>query len=283
MNTWNPREEILAAAHRWYWLVLAFLLGALLGWLVNFIWPAPYRAALDVYVGLNLYRSAHDPYIAEAAQIPKSSGYLNPDDYKHAQMSQLTALAFSDDYLGEALARLQAEDPAWADVDVPALREMLSIGWRNTGEWHFAATHADPQRAAQAVSAWVDVTTEKTSAAVEAAREVVIIDSELNAVAAALVDAELDGRTADAAALEARHNELAAGYNDAVARSRALAAALEVGPIKDAPPEVVHLRPTATLMLVGGLLGMLSLFIFWLVQISRSPQAGGGEKMAESG
>ena len=46
MNIWNFRDEILAAAHRWYWVVASFLLGALLGWLVSFVWPAPYRATL---------------------------------------------------------------------------------------------------------------------------------------------------------------------------------------------------------------------------------------------
>lgn len=270
MNSWNPRTEILAAAHRWYWLAAAFLLGALLGWAVSFFWPSPYRAVQDVYVGLNLYRSAHDPYIAEAAQIPKSSGYLNPDDYKHAQMSQLTALAFSDDYLSETLTRLRAEDPAaWEGTDLPALRAMLDIAWRNTGEWHFSAVDSDPRRAEQAVAAWVAVVTGKTAAAVDAARDLVAIDSELNAVAQALVDAELDGRTEDAAALRERHDALAAEYKETAARSRALAAALEVGPIKDIPPEAVPLRSTATLMLVGGLLGVLALTLFWLARISR--------------
>ena len=278
MNTWTPRIEILAAAHRWYWWIAAFLIGALFGYLVSFAWPAPYRATLDVYVGLNLYRSAHDPYIAAAAQIPKSSGYLNPDDYKHAQMSQLTALAFSDDYLAETLTRLQAEDPVWADVTVPALRDMLSIGWRNTGEWHFSAQFADSRLAEQAVMAWVQVVTEKTSAAVNAARDIVIIDSELNAVAEALVAAELDGRSDDAAALKAQHDALAVKYSDAVARSRALAAALEIGPIKDVPPEITHLRPTGTLLLVGGLLAVLALFVFWLVRISRRLDVPNGEQ-----
>jgi uncharacterized protein involved in exopolysaccharide biosynthesis len=67
MNIWNFRDEILAAAHRWYWVVASFLLGALLGWLVSFVWPAPYRATLNLYVGLNAYRATRDLYIAEVA------------------------------------------------------------------------------------------------------------------------------------------------------------------------------------------------------------------------
>ena len=85
MNTWNPRQEILSAAHRWYWIVACFLLGALLGWLVSFIWPAPYRSTLDLYVGLNAYRASQDDYIAQAA----GDQFSNLDDFKHWQQGHL--------------------------------------------------------------------------------------------------------------------------------------------------------------------------------------------------
>ena len=57
MNTWNLRQEILTATHRWCWIVASFLLGALLVWVVSYIYPAPYRATQVLYVGLNAYRA----------------------------------------------------------------------------------------------------------------------------------------------------------------------------------------------------------------------------------
>ena len=135
MNEWNPRKEIISAAHRWYWIAASFILGALLGWLVSFIWPAPYRATMDLYVGLNANRATRNLYITEVAQ----ESFENLDDYKHWQMSQLNALVISDEYLVETLNRLQDDDSYWQGFDVLELRQVLSVAWRNTGEWHFSA------------------------------------------------------------------------------------------------------------------------------------------------
>ena len=140
MNTWNLRTEILAAAHRWYWVVASFLLGALLGWLISLIWPAPYRAVQDIYVGLNAYRTTRDLYISEVAEAQ----FRNQDDYKNWQMGQLNSLAHSDEFLTETLFRLRETDQDWQEVDLSELRAMLAIAWRNTGDWHFSAQANKP-------------------------------------------------------------------------------------------------------------------------------------------
>ena len=157
MNTWNLRDEILTAAHRWYWMVGGFLLGMLLGWLVSFIWPAPYRGMVDIYVGLNAYRSHRDLYVMEVAE----NDFRNRDDYKNWQMDQLDALALSDEYLEETLSRLQVQDAYWQNLDVSDLREMLAIAWRNTGEWHFTALADEADLSAQAAVTWSDVVIKK--------------------------------------------------------------------------------------------------------------------------
>jgi len=186
MNTWNPRTEILAIAHRWYWVVASILLGALLGWLASVIWPAPYRAVQDIYVGLNAYRATRDLYIAEVSE----QQFRNLDDYKNWQMGQLNALSLSDAFLVETLNRLQSEDNYWQEVDLPELRAMLAIGWRNTGDWHFSARTEGSTQAVQAVSIWSQVVIEEVALAVEAARQMVLIDSGLQAVSTALVELE---------------------------------------------------------------------------------------------
>jgi hypothetical protein len=186
MNTWKIRTEILLAAHRWYWVVISFLVGALLGWIISQIWPAPYRAVQDVYVGLNAYRVTRDLYVAEVAE----EQFRNLDDYKNWQMSQLNSLALSDEYLDETLIRLQEIDQSWQEIDLPELRSILVVAWRNTGDWHFSATVENPSWAIQAVSVWSEVVTEKIALAVDAARQLVVIDAELQAVSEELVALE---------------------------------------------------------------------------------------------
>lgn len=348
MNTWNLRQEILSAAHRWYWIAASFLLGAFLGWLLGLIWPVPFRATQDVYVGLNAYRATQDRYINQIAG--DEVGNLN--DFKYWQMSQLNSLALSDEYLQETLDLLLAEDSAyWHPFTVPDLRAILSISWRDAGDWHFRAESDDPERASQAVVAWTQVVTEKVGAAVEAARQVVLIDSQLSAVSKALVEAEEQQRIwletqpllaawettleeapsdqplspldhwnllslvtaaadfsagwqavleaapdvgslpeeyvawlqqvqaliatelaqlpAEVDALETQFNELSAAYELAADQSRALSATLEVGPIKGDAPQITSPRPIGTWLLIGGMLGVLTWGLGWLVQISR--------------
>lgn len=186
MNTWNLRVEILEAAHRWYWIVAGFLLGIFIGWLVSFIWPAPYRAIEDVYVGLNAYKSNRDLYVMEVAE----NDFRNRDDYKNWQMNQLDALAMSDEYLQETLNRLQTQDSYWQNLDVPALRGMLAVAWRNTGEWHFTALNAKAQHSAQAATTWSDVVIEKANISIAAAERLILLDSQRNALDQTLVGAK---------------------------------------------------------------------------------------------
>jgi hypothetical protein len=302
---------------------------------------------MDVYVGLNAYRSNRDLYVIEVAE----NEFRNRDDYKNWQMRQLNALALSDEYLEETLNRLQALDAYWQGLDVPELREMLVIAWRNTGEWHFAALNAEPDRAAQAAVTWSNVVIEEVNISIAAAERLIFLDSRLNALDQAFVAAETrqillqdtqsmlgewqallaalpteetlssaahweliaavtlaaDWSTGWAATLDAQptlgahpavymdwleqvdalitaelavlptqieslqtdHAKVSAEYELAAVESRTLSAGMEVAQIKEQTPAIIHLRPVGTLMLVGGLLGLLVWMIIGLYQIAR--------------
>ena len=89
------------------------------------------------------------------------------------------------------------------------------------------------------------------------------------AQAEALIETELAVLPAQIETLSGEHAALAAEYNRAADDSRALSANLEVQSIKTEPPQVSRLRPTGTLMLIGGLAGLLVWVLFWLVGITR--------------
>ncbi len=200
MKTWQLREEIYSAAHRWYWIVLAVLAGALAGWAVSQVWPSPYRASLDLYVAIDAYRSPYDSYAANVAQ----QEFRMVDDYKNWQMEQLNELILTEDYLSETLARLQAENPAWDSATTADLRQMLGVMWRNAGAWHLVAEGRQKKLVVQAVRIWQGVIFERVSEAIEHARNAVGLDVQLRALSEEAAGLQLQKAGLDYAAAQLR-------------------------------------------------------------------------------
>ncbi|MBU0512102.1 MAG: hypothetical protein KKD28_00800 [Chloroflexi bacterium] len=174
MNTWNMRDHILTITHRWRLIAACFLVASLLGWGIAAILPAPYRASIDLYVGIA-------PQISPAAQ----DEFTNLDDYKNWQMDQIETLAFTDDFLSETLAALQNLDPDWDNATVPELRQILKMSWRNAGRLHLAAEAGNAGQASQAVEIWGRVIVDRVGTALTSAGQAALIDSQLQAVNAA--------------------------------------------------------------------------------------------------
>ena len=91
MQEWVLRDELLAAFHRWPMIVLFSLVGTLLGLAFAYLWPASYRANVELSVELNPYRALDDQYVPEFADAE----FRNIDDYKHWQMLQLSIVVLS--------------------------------------------------------------------------------------------------------------------------------------------------------------------------------------------
>src|SRR5512139_1950407 len=124
---WNLRANILGNAHRWPVVMLFVLAGSLLGLLLAFLWPTPYRAEAGLQVAYN------------ADVHPR-----NPDDFKNWQMEQLDVLIHSDEVLHETLARLQSQDPSWNSYTLDEIRSKVHTYWRNAGEWRLVAEAPTP-------------------------------------------------------------------------------------------------------------------------------------------
>src|SRR3990172_5797038 len=122
-NEWSFRDEALAATHRWHLIVLFCLVGGLAGWLVSLVLPSPHRATKELFVGLNVFRSADDRNAVEHAGLPISSA----NDYKNWQMSSLNSVIFMDTVLDETLSRLRVVDPYWQNIGRQDLAEMLHV------------------------------------------------------------------------------------------------------------------------------------------------------------
>ena len=153
MKEWVVKDEILAATHRWPVIVIFAMAGALIALAAAYLWPAPFRANVEISVELNPYRVLDDQYLAAFT----NAEFRNIDDYKHWQMLQLSIVVLSDSYLTETLHRLRAIDPYWDSVDQQALRNVLSANWRNAGVWLLSANADTESRADNAVDIWRDV------------------------------------------------------------------------------------------------------------------------------
>ncbi len=187
MSEWNPQDSLLAVTHRWPWILASLLVGGLLGALVALLWPSPFRASTEIFVGLNPYRALEDRYVAAFAQTE----FRNVDDYKYWQMQQLNGLAFSDQYLQPTLSMLRQEDDFWQEIEIDELRDMLAVYWRNAGEWRLVAESSNPNHATQAVQAWKAVILEKAGSAISSSKELFRLELELRSI----TDLQLESRT----------------------------------------------------------------------------------------
>jgi hypothetical protein len=165
-NEWKLRTEILEITHRWPQVLIAFLLGSLLGWGVGLVFPTTHRTQSEIYVAFN----------ADAV-------YRNPDDYKNWQFSELEAYILSSDVLDETLRRLAEQDPYWGGVSTEQLREQLRVYWRDAGRWRLVVEWREQAHATDLAKTWLDVIMEKTSQATGHAGEVLLLDAQVKAYA----------------------------------------------------------------------------------------------------
>ena len=192
-RTWFLRDEIYRVFHRWPIMLLAFGVGCALGWLISWIWPAPYKATAQVYVGLNAYRALDDVrFLAQAR--PK---YSNVDNYHYWQMSQLDSAIFLNQYIDETLKNLRKQDERWKRIQPEELRSILKTEWRTSGNWDLIAKYSNEEMAAQAAQTWSEVVVEQSRNAVSAARATIFTDQELQSVRDAALQASLRQQALD--------------------------------------------------------------------------------------
>lgn len=181
-KTWDLRDELYHAFHRWPLLVACFALGALLGWLAAYLWPSYTRSTQTIYVGLNPYRAYSDSEFLALAR-PK---YSNLDNYQYWQMSQLETVILGPVFLEKTLASLRQQDTAWEQIDEDGLRSMLDTEWRTAGDWDLVAADRQAKLSRQAVQAWSAVVMEQVKQAVDSSQQAFMLDERLQEAGAGL-------------------------------------------------------------------------------------------------
>ena len=135
-SNWTLRDELIYLSQRWPWLVVAFLVGALLGWGAARILPTGYEARTEFYVGFT------------GDLFPR-----NPDDYKNWQMEELDTFLLTGPVLANAVDQLQRVGVSTA-LTPADLADRLELRWRNAGKWTLAARAGSPEEARSIAEAW---------------------------------------------------------------------------------------------------------------------------------
>ena len=188
MKDWYLAEVVKYAFHRWPIIVAFILVGGLVGAASSIIWPAPYRAVTEIFVGLDVFRAVESRYVGEYANLE----FRYPDDYKRWQMTQLNDLVLSEEYLEETLARLRNQDFYWSRVEPIDLLPAISVHWRDPGRWQLVAESDTSEQALYLVETWKDVVLDKTNLAIASSQDLFFLDIKLQILESEQVRISLD-------------------------------------------------------------------------------------------
>lgn len=174
LTDWTLREEVLRLTQRWPEILLAFLVGSLMGWTGAYLYPSLYRAETSLSVA----------YSGDAI-------YRNPDDFKNWYLEQLDTLTTSDDVLEKTVLALKDIDPQWQELGTAELRQMVRVAWRNTGTWRLVVHANQPEMANQVLEAWSRVVQQTLEDALSHARQARQLEADIRVIAQKRTDVHL--------------------------------------------------------------------------------------------
>ena len=178
MESWILRDEIIKIINKWYLALIIILIGAVVGFLSSYIIPAPYRATVDLYVGIDVTRVNEMEYLIPLA----STEPLNLDDYKNWQLKQLSDILYLDIVLRDTLDTLKETDPSWREVTLSDFKKTIDIYWYDTGIWRLEVENRDRSMAEMAAKTWLDTGYGKISDLLSYAEIAAALDSDLQII-----------------------------------------------------------------------------------------------------
>jgi len=176
LNTPN-RDQVSRALTAWPILLVAALIGALLGAAIYQLDPPPYRTEARVVLDQNL---------EEAVPVGNDREVFY---FLERETQKLEELAWSD----TVLARV-SEKVGFATIG--ELRGgMLQLSQPHDGGWRFYGIHQMPGNSKELAAAWVEVFTDEVRSSVAASIELISIRDELAALSGGTDPATIEKRT----------------------------------------------------------------------------------------
>jgi hypothetical protein len=184
MESWKIRDEILRSASQWYLILAMIIAGGLIGYLVSYLLPTPYRAVADIYVGIDVIRVNEMEHVIPLAEEEP----LNLDDYKNWQLKQVADVLTSSTVVSNTLNMLRDEDIGWDSFSQSDFRSALDIYWYDSGSWQMEATFPDKDQASSVVQTWINVGHEYITGLLEISLSAAELDNQLWSINTAIGD-----------------------------------------------------------------------------------------------
>lgn len=263
MKTWHFRDEILRMTGQWQ-IVLAFILaGGLVGFVGTYLYPAPYRATAELYVGIDVIRVGEMEHVI----LLEKHEPLNLEDYKNWKLNQVANIVSSPLIVKKTLSELQAEDEYWKQVDAEALMDRMDIYWYDAGDWRLEVVHPQAEYAAQAVDVWRDVSYAHLEELLVHAERATALDAELQSantsigiveerIASLEEGTDLEEAQEALLSLTSKREKILEKYHAALDDSKGLSANIYL----ESNSEVAQgerVRATGTVTLLSGGIGLL--------------------------
>jgi hypothetical protein len=162
--TTPSRDNFASALNAWRLLLIASLIGGLIGAALYQLWSPPYRAMAIVVIDQNLEQAL------PAAPDREVFYFLERETQK------LEALAWSDEVMGQVADEVKS-------VGMAQLRGgLLKLSQPGDGGWRMYGIARTPERARQLARTWANVFTEKVEQVVAASRELASVQKELTSL-----------------------------------------------------------------------------------------------------
>jgi capsular polysaccharide biosynthesis protein len=205
MSEFSPFETLTRFTQRWWWLVIATVLGGLIGWIASSIIKPVYEAGAELYVNINeaQYAVDHDLQAVDSLE-------------REVAMYPVSDFLYESDVINGVAAQAKSQGIA-LDADHFVKEFFLS---RIYTRWLLIVRRDNPQEAAVLANAWADATLNALNAAYTHAVTAHAIQLELLAFNACFK--EQDFATANTCAqtsfatradFESYLNDLTARYN----------------------------------------------------------------------
>jgi hypothetical protein len=178
MESWKIRDEILRSVSQWYLILAMIIGGGLIGYLISYLVPSPYRATADIYVGIDVIRVNEMEHVIPLAEEEP----LNLDDYKNWQLKQVADILTSSTVVDNTLSTLKGEDAYWDSISLNEFRNGLDIYWYDSGTWQLEATFPDQDQASTAVQTWIKIGHDQITKLLEISKSAADLDNQLWAV-----------------------------------------------------------------------------------------------------